>query len=319
MRIARSKRPGAVRGTGGGLAALVLAGLLALAGAGCADDADAGTSTADAASDGSTDAAAETIAAEQAALLQAPFLLIAHRGGRKLWPEHTRVAYDGAVALGVDLIEYDVHATADGVLVVMHDATVDRTTDGTGAIKKMTWAQLSQLDAAHAFTTDGGKTFPYRGKGVRIPRLDELLDSYPGVALSIEIKQYDPPIVEPVVALLEQKGAIGRTILSAFSDPTIQAVRARRPDLLTSLGLGETLTFFAMSEAEAANYQPPAPFVQPEDKQVDAALVARCHAAGLKMQVWTVNDAARMQALLDLGVDGMFTDDPKTLKGLLKP
>ena len=66
-------------------------------------------------------------------------------------------------------------------------------------------------------------------------------------------------------------------------------------------------------------HQPPAPFVQPEDKQVDAALVARCHAAGLKMQVWTVNDAARMQALLDLGVDGMFTDDPKTLKGLLKP
>lgn len=269
-----------------------------------------------------TDAATETpasIAAQQATLLAAPFAVIAHRGGRKLWPEHTTVAYDGAVALGVDLIEFDVHRTKDGVLVVLHDASVDRTTDGEGAVRAMTYAELSALDAGFHFTTDGGKTFPHRGTGLTIPRLDAMLDRYPTTPFSLEIKQYDPPIVEDVVALLEAKGAIGRSIVSAFADATIQAVRARRPDLLTALGLGESLGILSMSDAELAAWTPPAVFVQPDEKMVDAALVARCHGKGLKIQAWTVNDPVRMQALIALGVDGLFTDDPKALLGLDRP
>ncbi|MEZ4374468.1 MAG: glycerophosphodiester phosphodiesterase family protein [Polyangiaceae bacterium] len=106
-------------------------------------------------------------------LLSNHFLNIAHRGGRKLAPEHTLVAYQNGLDVGADILELDVHATSDGVLVLMHDDTVDRTTNGTGAIKELTFAELRSLDAAYNFSEDGGQTFPYRGKGIQVPTLEE--------------------------------------------------------------------------------------------------------------------------------------------------
>ncbi len=260
---------------------------------------------------------AATYAAQRAAILADPFIDIAHRGGRKLWPEHTTIAYDGSVALGVDMLEFDVHSSADGVIVVMHDATLERTTDGEGPLKAKNWAELEQLDAAYRFTKDGGKTFPHGGKGARIPRLDVMLDAYPNQWISLEIKQSQPPILEPVLAILNAKGALGRVIFSSFADPTLLAARKKAPQMLTSLALGETLAFESLSDVDLATYTPPAPFIQPEDAMVDAAFVARCKQVGLRIQPWTINDPKRMQALIDLGVHGMFTDDPASLRALL--
>ena len=144
-----------------------------------------------------------------------------------------------------------------------------------------------------------------------------MLNAYPDTWISLEIKQSQPPILDAVLAILEAKGALGRVIFSCFVDPTIVAARKQAPLMLTSLALGETLAFNALSDADLATYTPPAPFIQPEDAMVDANFVARCNKVGLRIQPWTINDPKRMQELIDLGVHGMFTDDPVSLRALL--
>ncbi len=307
------------------LAACVMAALagLALIGCGSSDAAkvpamDAVSALADADSAPGDAAADASPGPDVSPLVQAKFINIAHRGGRLLRPAHTLVAYENALAVGADMIEVDLHASSDGVLVSIHDATVDDTTDGTGKVKEMTWAQLAALDAGYRFTTDGGKTFPWRGKGLRIARLDEVLTAFPKTWMSAEIKQSTPDIVEPVMAMFEQHNAMARTIFSSFSDPVLKAMRARRPDALTALGLSEFLIFMALEPTDLATYEAPAPFIQPPDDLVDAQLVTRAHQFGMKVQPWTVNGEARMKALLALGVDGLFTDDPALLAKWVK-
>ncbi len=198
----------------------------------------------------------------------------------------------------------------------IHDNTVDRTTDGKGKISDMTWAELQKLDAGFRFTTDQGKTFPYRGKGLRIPRLKELLKRYGDKPLSIEIKQHSPPIVDAVMTQLEGAGAVQRTVIASFLDPTIHAVRKRNPKARTALALVEMGVFAALSDEEEKTYKAPGAFIQGPQANTDKELVERAHRLGLKVHPWTVNDPAAMKQLIAIGVDGMFTDDPKTLAGL---
>jgi glycerophosphoryl diester phosphodiesterase len=116
-------------------------------------------------------------------------LVFAHQGGEGLWPSNTMAAFDRAVKLGVDVLDTDMHVTKDGVPILLHDETVERTTNGAGAIRALTLEQLSQLDAAYRFTTDDGATFPFRGSGVTIPTADALFAKYPDKHFGIEIKQ----------------------------------------------------------------------------------------------------------------------------------
>ncbi len=309
-------------------------GLCAVALIGCSADADStGAAEADAASgdasaadapNGADGAGADGAGVDSAAawqpdprLLAEGVLNIAHRGGKTERPEHTLAAYTNALEAGADLIELDVHRSKDGVLVSIHDVTVDRTTDGKGAVKDLTWAQLKQLDAGYSWSKDGGKTHPFRGKGHTIARVDETLDAFPNALISVEIKQYDPSIVDDLVALFTLKGAMGRTIFSSFADATTAKLRERAPTALTAMAMGELLLFRAMDDSEVADYVAPCRFVQPPEDMVDAAFMTRAHAVGLKVQPWTVNKAERMKALLKLGIDGLFTDDPRTFAGLL--
>ena len=115
--------------------------------------------------------------------------MIAHQGGDGLWPGNTLYAFEQAAALGVDVLEMDLHITKDGVLVINHDETVDRTTDGTGTIEDMTLAELKALDAGYDWSKDGGQTFPYRGMGLTIPTLEEIFQTFPEYHMTIEIKK----------------------------------------------------------------------------------------------------------------------------------
>ena len=124
-------------------------------------------------------------------------MVIAHQGGEWLRPSNTLVAFDHAVELGVDVLEMDIHQTQDGVIVLMHDATVDRTTDGSGAIKEMSFAEIRELDAGYYWTDDDGATYPYRGQGIQVPTLEELFQRYPDMRMNIEIKQETPSMVRP--------------------------------------------------------------------------------------------------------------------------
>jgi glycerophosphoryl diester phosphodiesterase len=246
------------------------------------------------------------------------FLNMAHRGGGKLAPEETVVAYQNAVAVGADVIECDVHSTADGALVCIHDATVDRTTDGTGKVHSLTLAQLRALDAGYRFTPDGGQSFPFRGKGHRIATLDEFLTLHPTGGYSIEIKQSEPSIAQPVVQAVVDHGAVAQTVVISFADTTMAEVRALAPQLTTGLALGEMLLLAGLSDEEEASYVPPAPIIQaPADQMDPVLLVARAHRLGMKVQFWTINDPVEMAALVAAGADGILTDQPAALAQVL--
>jgi glycerophosphoryl diester phosphodiesterase len=246
------------------------------------------------------------------------FTNIAHRGGAGLRPENTLAAFANAVELGADVLEMDVHATADGVVVLSHDPRVDRTTDGTGAIAAMSFAEVRALDAGYRFTTDRGATFPYRGQGVRIPTLEEVLTTFPAMPVSIEIKQYAPSIVGSVLDVVSRADAAGRAVVVAFDQGTMDAVRAAAPPgLLTGMSLAEMGALGALDDASEAAYVPPAPVAQLPFQSVTPALMARAERHGIVVQVWTVNRADDMQRMLALGVHGVMTNDPATLADLL--
>jgi len=225
------------------------------------------------------------------------------------------VAFAAGIAAGAERLELDVHATADGHVVVLHDATVDRTTDGTGAVRTLSLAAVKCLDAGYRFAGPAGD-FPFRGRGVRVPTLAEVLAAHPGVPLNIEIKQAEPPIEAAVLAVLDGYGAREQTLLAAEDAAIMARIRAAAPAMLTSFSAAEVADFvFRVREGRLGEYRPPGvalqvppayagiPIVTPET-------VAAAHALGVEVHVWTIDEEAQMERLLDLGVDGIMTDFP---------
>ncbi len=237
-----------------------------------------------------------------------------HRGAAGVAPENTIVSFRRACADGADVLELDVHATADGEIVVLHDPTLERTTDGTGPVAALRFAEIERLDAGHRFTPDGGRTFPFRGAGVRVPRLAELLRELPGVPLNIEIKQETPAIVAEVVRLL--RAARVPVVLAAEHDVIMQAIRVSAPDIPTSLAAGEVASFIGTLTAGEAPVVPAGAValqIPPRFGDVElvtGATVAAAHACGAEVHVWTINDSDEMRRLLALGCDGIMSDLP---------
>lgn len=245
-------------------------------------------------------------------------LLIAHRGGGKLAPEETLPAFENAMALGADVLELDVHSTADGEVVCLHDDTVDRTTDGSGPVHDLTFTELRALDAGYDFSPDGGATFPFRGQGIRVPTLAEVLEAHPNAWWSIEIKQSSPSIVDSVLDVIDAANAVERVVLVAFVDQVVLDIRAKRPDVLTGMPLGEMTTFLTLSTETEGDYEPPTRIVQPPSNGVSAELVLRANRFDLRLHAWTVNDQSEMEELLALGTHGIMTDDPALLGQVLE-
>jgi glycerophosphoryl diester phosphodiesterase len=244
-------------------------------------------------------------------------LNIAHRGGARLAPENTLVAFANADNLGVDALELDVHATSDGVIVVMHDDEVDRTTDGSGAVKDMTFDTVRQLDAGYHFSSDGGQTYPYRGEGVVVPSLEEVLEAFPEQRFAIEIKQLQPRIQDAVVQLLDDTGSTDRAQIASFFDDVLIELRAARPDVITSMGTAEIVQFQTLQPEQEDAYQAPARVIQAPMSLVDADFVAKAIRTGVAVHAWTVNDPADMEVLLGINVHGVITDDPAALAEIL--
>ena len=252
-------------------------------------------------------------------------LVMAHRGGAGLWPENTMRAFAEAVALGADVLEMDLHGTADGALVVIHDATVERTTNGAGRVASLALAELKRLDAGFRWTNDGGRTYPFRNSGVTVPTLGEVLDAFPRTRLNIDIKQAQPSLVKSVCRVLAESGAAGRVTVASFSSQTLAEFRRECPAVSTSAGTDEVLVLLADLQAGRgfAAGKPPFRVVQvPETLGgrgwLTKELVAAAHHAGVEVHVWTINDEAAMRRMLALGVDGIITDYPDKLIALLR-
>ncbi len=249
-----------------------------------------------------------------------PPLAIAHRGGAEEAPQNTLEAFEAAVALGCRYLETDAHLTRDGVLVAFHDPRLDALTDRTGAIAELTVAEVEAADAGHVFSPDGGRSFPFRGRGVGVPRLEELLVRWPEARVNIDPK--DDASVEPLVALIERLRAWDRVGFGAFSDRRLRRLRALSGGrACTSMGPRAV----AVARAAALSGRMPrqgADCVQVPLRSgpipiLTAGFVRAAHGGGLPVHVWTVNDAPTMHRLLDLDVDGIMTDRPRLLRDVL--
>ena len=246
--------------------------------------------------------------------------VIAHQGGNHLRPDNTMVAFRNAVQLGVDALELDVHGTADGELVVIHDETVDRTTNGSGLVREMTLEQIRELDAAYRWPhhMETGE-YPYRGRGVKIPTLEEVLRAFPDVPMTIEIKQREPSIVRQFGELLQRYDREQHTIVASFHPDVMREFRRQFPSFATSGVEPEIRTFYVMKTVFAGWLYPPPmeAFQVPEasgDLQViTPRFVRAAHRRGISVQVWTINDRDSMRRILDAGVDGIITDRPDLL------
>lgn len=247
-------------------------------------------------------------------------LLIAHRGGAGLAPENTIVAFRQAVdEWAADMIELDVHATADGHCVVIHDPTVDRTTDGTGAVAEMTLEELHRLDAGFRFTPDGGRSHPFRGQGIRIPTIEEVLAALPDTRLTIEVKT--GAAQAPLFDAIFRAGAEHRVIVAGEHDAS-RTLFDRFPGPI-SASASQVRTFYVLHRLGLAPlWAPPVVAVQIpeiwEGRQVlSPRLIRDLHDHGIAVHIWTVNEVEDMERLLDWGVDGIVTDRPDLLAELL--
>ena len=245
---------------------------------------------------------------------------IAHRGGAEEAPENTIEAFSAAVALGYRFLETDAHVTRDGVVVAFHDGCLDGITDRTGPIASLPIAEVEAADAGFSFSPDGGCSFPFRARGVRVPRLEALLLRWPHARVNIDPK--DDACVEPLVALLDRLDAWNRVNLGSFSDRRLRRIRA--------LGGGRACTSMgprAVAVARAASFCGRMPRQGADCIQVPvrlgrvrivtAGFIRAAHRAGLHVHVWTVNDPGTMHELLELGADGIMTDRPRVLRDVL--
>jgi glycerophosphoryl diester phosphodiesterase len=245
-------------------------------------------------------------------------MAMGHRGAAGEAPENTIPSFERAIAAGAAILESDLHVTADGAIVLLHDDRVDRTTDGTGRALERTLAELRDLDAGFRYSPDGGRSFPYRATGVRIPTLEEAFASLPGARFNLEIKEIDRDAIERIAACVAEAGRAATTLLTAATDSTMAALRAhlQKTGVEVALGAstGDVLGFVrgALEGGEPPSdsmaLQIPARFGgQP---LVTRELVAYAHAYDVQVHVWTINDPGEIDRLLDLGVDGIISDYP---------
>jgi glycerophosphoryl diester phosphodiesterase len=250
---------------------------------------------------------------------------IAHRGGAKIAPENTLEGFREGLRVGAGVLELDVHTTADGHVVVIHDDTVDRTTDGTGAVREMTLAEVKRLNAGYRYTPDGEETFPYRDAGIRIPTLEEVYDEFVDLPINVEIKGERPGIEEALWQVIEAAGGEDRTLVVSESAATIRRFReASGLRVATASSSVELISFWLLSRLGLSrSFKPPFQALQgPETyhglRIVTSGFVRAAHERGLRVDVWTIDSEPDMRRLLGYGVDGIMTDQPDVLAKLLQ-
>ena len=245
--------------------------------------------------------------------------LFGHRGAAGEAPENTLPSFELAWRAGLPYLETDCHATRDGEIVLCHDAELERTTNGQGPLAEHSYAELEKLDAGYHFSADG-RSHPFRGRGVRIPRLVELLAAFPTARINLEVKQADPPIAAEVVRLVRRAGAESRMLLAAEDGALLDALRALDPGTAIGASYADVLAFFAALDADAlGSYAPRSHALQIPTHALGRELVtpeviAAAERVGLFVHVWTINDPAEMRRLLALGAHGLMSDHPARLR-----
>ncbi len=249
--------------------------------------------------------------------------VIAHQGGDGLWPGNTMYAFEHAAVMGVDVLEMDIHSTADGHLVTMHDATVDRTTNGTGPINEYSLDELLKLDAGFWWSDDEGKSYPYRGAGITAAALDDVFATFPEYRMNIEIKQSSPSIAEAFCAKIREYGMEKQVLVASFRQEAMEAFRQECPEVATSTGRSEVTRFYIFSSLFMESILSPnahalqVPEYEGKLKVLSQRFVDGAKNRNIEVHAWTINEVEDMERILELGVDGIITDYPDRLMALL--
>ena len=247
---------------------------------------------------------------------------IAHQGGNKVYPDESLLAFTNAINMGIQVIELDVHRSRDGIIVINHDDTIDRLTDGTGLIRQMSWAELRQVDGAYNWSPDG-LTYPYRGKEIKILSLIEVMDAFPQQVYDIEIKQHDPPLEKDLCDLLRQYGvAADQVIVASFRDETLTRFHDICPEVATSLPVNQGTILYILSRVglerllplDAVVAQLPTTFsTKLGQLELDRRYINAFAKGNRQVWVWTVNDSIEMRRMVNMGAHGIITDRPDIL------
>ncbi len=246
-------------------------------------------------------------------------LLGAHRGGRDLWPEDTVEAYSQAAKRWPEiLLEGDLHMTKDGQVVVMHDAKVDRTTDGTGPLGGMRLDEIKQLDAGYRFTRDHGQSYPYRGKGITVPTLAEALAAAPGHPFLFEMKEGEG-IADATIKIIREAKAQPRVLLASIDPECMRRVRETAPEIGTCYDfMNAAEMLHTLRQGDWAHYTPAAamlafsPEIQRQFKVTNEEVQA-VRAKGVLIEYFTINSREEMDQCLAIGVDSILSDRPDVL------
>jgi glycerophosphoryl diester phosphodiesterase len=255
-----------------------------------------------------------------------PVLVIAHGGGQGLQPPNTLQAFDYAVSLGCDALEMDLRITRDGVLVTLHDETVDRTSNGAGRVADLTLAEVKALNFGARFKDPSGAQ-PYKDNPARLGTLEELFTRFPSMPMVVELKDRGTNGVraaQVLARLIRRFQRVTRTIVASFDDDTLERFREiSRGEAFTAGALGETKSFVLETRAWLDGWHPVAfdalqiPVAKQGYRLDFPGLVAAAHRRNLAVHYWTINDPAEMRRLIALGADGIMTDRPDLLRQVL--
>jgi glycerophosphoryl diester phosphodiesterase len=245
-----------------------------------------------------------------------PRLLYAHRGAPAELPENTLASFRRALERGATALETDAHMTADGHVVLSHDPTGMRMASVAREIRASSLAEVQRWDVGWGFVDSRTRTRPFAGEGFRIPLLEDLLREFPTIPINVDVKQREPDMVPAVLALLRRTGDERRVRLASFSTRTLRRIRAAGYPGPTGLSQNEIATLYFTPRAALSSWR---------DKRLaaqvplhvwrfrfdDRAFIDKCHALGIRVDFWTIDDPGEARRLCALGADGVMTDDPQ--------
>lgn len=248
-------------------------------------------------------------------------IVLAHRGFSGRFPENTMLAFEKAAELPIDGLEMDIYATKDDVLVISHDDSVARMTNGDGRIQEYTLAELKKLDAGYRFSPDGGQTYPFREQGITIPTMEEVLERFTDLWINVDIKQHEPRIVRLFCDLIRRHNAEKQLCVGSFSSETVAQFRDACPEVTTLASRSEifqlySLHFFHLSQLFGRGGH--AMQLPPQQKTrlgitfdlASARFLEAAHRHDMALHLWTINNKAEVKRFVDLGIDGIITDYP---------
>jgi len=250
--------------------------------------------------------------------------LLAHRGMPLEFPENTMISFENAVNFGIDVLETDTHLTKDNKFIISHDADISRTTNGKGLIIDYTVEELKEFDTGYHFTPDMGKTYPFRDKNITFMTVEEVLNKFPSQHFNIDLKDNNPNQVKLWTELIKKYNASERVLTASQYTQNLIKVRKSFPEMATSFSAGEVFKFYISNKLGRLKsrkfggdaLQIPVrlgPFHLIKPKFIETA-----HKFDYKIHVWTINDKDEMKRLLEMGIDGIFTDNPRIFKKVIE-